>query len=109
VLFENLGRVISGDKTVSYLPQTGFLKLLNVGNQQAIGEYRGVSFSGNWPWRLKQRIDVRFMKMYQDYSLAMGDDPSGDEFAMKCLGCGGKVSADILHGVLSYFDRTEGT
>ncbi|MEQ1906441.1 MAG: selenide, water dikinase SelD [Pirellulaceae bacterium] len=106
VLFENLGRVISGDKTVSYLPQTGFLKLLNVGNQQAIGEYRGVSFSGNWPWRLKQRIDVRFMKMYQDYSLAVGDDPSGDEFAMKCLGCGGKVSADILHGVLSSITPT---
>ena len=106
VIFENIRRVISSEPTVCYLPQTGFLKLLNVGNQRAVGEYRGISFSGKWPWKLKQRIDVRFMKMYQDYSPAMDDESLGDEFAMKCLGCGGKVSADILQGVLSTITPT---
>ncbi len=114
VLFQNLGRILKGEKTVDYLPQSGFLKLLNVGNQQAVGEYRGVSFSGHWPWKLKQRIDIRFMKMYQDYSLAMvGDlhdvgDLQGNDSEMKCLACGGKVAADILHGVLRSITSTIG-
>ena len=70
VLWENLRRILSGAPLRRYRPQADFLRLLNAGEGRAIGEWRRLSFEGAWVWRLKDRIDRRFMARYQ------GDRPS---------------------------------
>ena len=102
VLDKNIRALVEGKTQLEgYQPQTGFLKLVNLGNDTAIAEYRGRSFTGGWCWRLKNHIDVKFMRMYQDYTpMAMVPEPPADNEIMKCLGCGGKVGSELLSDVL---------
>lgn len=102
-LWDNIRRLLENRKPVSYVPQTGFLKLINTADGHAIGEYKNRSFQGRWCWALKNRIDLKFMKMYQDYSpMEMGGaEASADpEELMRCLGCGGKIGSKLLGEVL---------
>jgi selenide, water dikinase len=66
VLRDNIQRALSGAPLRQYDPQPGFLRLLNTGDGRAIAEWRGLSFEGAWCWWLKDAIDSRFMKPYQD-------------------------------------------
>lgn len=102
ILWRNIKKSLRKQALESYEPQRGFLKLINTGNDRAIAEYRGRSYYGRWCWKLKDYIDLKFMKMYQDYSLMeMKPEPIDDESAMRCLGCGGKIGSQILSQVLS--------
>ena len=100
VLWENIQLAINKSPLTSYQPQRGFLKLLNRGDGIAFGEYRGFSFEGKRAWWLKDRIDGKFMDMYQDYSPGMSAESGMLEpltrEQMRCAGCGGKVGASIL-------------
>lgn len=104
ILWENMGRLLAGRELVEYTPQPNFLKLLSTGDGRAFGEYKGVSFEGRWCWWLKDRIDGRFMDMYQDYSPAGPMPPvttSSEQVPpMRCAGCGGKVGGSVLGRVL---------
>ncbi|MCE9526731.1 MAG: selenide, water dikinase SelD [Planctomycetales bacterium] len=108
VLWENMQLCLEKSPLMSYRPQRGFLKLLNRGDGTAFGEYRGFSFEGSWAWRLKDRIDGKFMDMYQDYSPGMPADATEPEKTsreqMRCAGCGGKVGASILSRALARLD-----
>jgi selenide,water dikinase len=66
VLWDNLRRSVTGCRLRCYRPQADFLRLLNMGDGRAIGEWKGVSFEGAWVWRLKDRIDRRFIARYRD-------------------------------------------
>ncbi len=102
ILWDNIRRRLDQRTLTRYVPQKGFLKLLNFGDGTAIAEYRGFSFEGGWCWRLKDRIDVKFMEMYQDYSLMkMKPADDLDDSEMRCLGCGGKIGSQILSQVLA--------
>lgn len=68
VLWENIRRSLDGERLQTYTPQHKFLKLLNTGDGRAIGEWKGLSFEGAWAWWLKNVIDRRFVRRYQDYS-----------------------------------------
>ena len=68
VLWANIQRRLAGDPLQRYKPQREFLKLLNTGDGRAIGEWKGRSFEGVWAWWLKNFIDRRFVRRYQDYS-----------------------------------------
>lgn len=68
VLWENIQRTLAAAPLRRYTPQPGFLKLLNTGDGRAIGEWKGVSFEGAWGWWLKNAIDRRFVRRYQDYT-----------------------------------------
>ncbi len=108
VLWDNLHRRIKNEPLQDYKPQRGFLKLLNRGDGTAIGEYRGFSFEGKWAWKLKDRIDGKFMDMYQDFTPGMMAEPvpASDTrpAQMRCTGCGGKVGASILSRALARLD-----
>jgi selenide, water dikinase len=67
VLWDNIQRALRGAPLRRYDPQRRFLRLLNTGDGRAIAEWRGLSFEGAWCWWLKDAIDTRFMKKYQDY------------------------------------------
>jgi selenide,water dikinase len=64
-LLENLRRSLGGSAPRPFVPQRSFLKLLNTGDFRAIGEWRGLSFEGQWCWWLKKRIDLSFVRRYQ--------------------------------------------
>ena len=108
VLWENLQRCIAGRTLLNYQPQRRFLKLVNAGDGTAIGDYGGRSWRGAWVWRWKDRIDRRFMKMYQNYeSMAMDVESSATRNTGKpfCAGCGSKVGAQLLSRVLTRLDQ----
>jgi selenide,water dikinase len=109
VLWDNLQRLFAGRDLVPYDPQRGFLSLLNTGDESALLEYRGISAQGRWAWKLKDRIDRKFMRMYQDYgasadrgmrSAEAGKRTETATGAMRCLGCGGKVGSNVLAAAL---------
>ncbi len=95
ILWENLQRTIRRESLKHFKPQSGFLKLVNKGDGTAIGEYFGRTFEGPWVWKLKDRIDSKFMSMYTKYK-PMEMKPSTEENEMRCLGCGGKVGGSVL-------------
>lgn len=105
ILWENLQRLQRGEPLLPYQPQRRFLKLLNLGDGAALGEYSGWPFQGRWVMRWKDRIDRNFMAMYQNYQPPMPAEnrpPRGAQPAepMRCLGCGGKIAADVLRRAL---------
>lgn len=107
VLWENIQRSLSGEKLVEYKPQKRFLKLLNTGDGSAIGEYAGHYFRGALVWWLKDRIDGKFMDMYQDYRPMMRAATAhvnGNHQQMRCAGCGGKIGSSILSRALARLD-----
>lgn len=100
VLWDNLRRKVSGAPLTAYRPQRGFLSLLASGDGRAILSYKGRSAHGAWCWRLKDRIDRKFMRMYQELGPAAMPTATGaaDDASsrMRCTGCGGKLGGDVL-------------
>lgn len=110
VLFHNLRAAVSGGSLHSYRPQRDYLKLISVGGQTAVADKLGLRSGGPWLWRLKDRIDQKFMAKFADYpampapalptphatgmALAMGTKPM-------CGGCGAKVGAGALSAALT--------
>jgi selenide,water dikinase len=118
VMWDNLKRWAQGEALQPYRPQSDFLKLINLGGKRAIGEWRGISFEGRWVWRLKDRIDSKFMNMYQTLPAKLAREMGQQAVrtqairsspirvigetkpAMRCLGCGSKIASDSLRHVL---------
>lgn len=101
ILWDNINRLLWKRPLQEYEPQKGFLKLVNTADGKSIAEYKGRSIYAGWCWKLKDRIDSRFMAKYQDYEpmkMAVADDESDE--AMRCLGCGGKIGSELLGHVL---------
>ncbi|MCF8484019.1 MAG: selenide, water dikinase SelD [Rhodobacteraceae bacterium] len=112
VLFENLRILAMGGtrRLRRFAPQRDYLKLISLGSQTALADKFGLRGGGAWLWRLKDRIDRKFMAKFEDYPVmarptlpadhargmaeAMGDKPM-------CGGCGAKVGAEALAQALS--------
>ena len=103
ILWRNIQNAMSDRHFAPYEPQRDYLKLINTADGKTIASRKGKGFYAKWCWWLKDRIDRKFMEMYQDYtpmpmeSMAPDDE---DEHAMRCLGCGGKIGGKILSAVL---------
>ncbi len=91
ILFYNLLETIkeSGLRMKNYRPQKSYLRLLNLGDEKAIVEYKFFKSMGSMYWNLKDWIDRRFMEKYTFEPLDPMKDPN-------CGGCGCKVSASVL-------------
>ncbi len=118
VLFNNLRKALLKQSLKAFRPQKTFLSLLACGEQKALACKPGSSmpsFGGKWVWRLKDRIDRRFMGMFND--LAMSEEADANpaaaavisadnnqaaitRAAMRCGGCGAKVGASVLKRVM---------
>lgn len=61
VLAHNLEATLRGAPLRRFAPQRDFLRLLNEGDGRAVGAKWGLAFEGRWVWRLKDRIDRRFV------------------------------------------------
>jgi selenide,water dikinase len=104
VLEANLRARLAGGALRRYRPQRDFLALLNLGDGRALGSKWGRAASGRAVWRLKDRIDRRFVRRFQVL------DPEGRPApgfpapmadAMECGGCAAKVGPDALAAALA--------
>ena len=113
VLWENLNRILHRRELIVYKPQRDFLRLLTTGDGRAIVQWKWLTGIGAHWWRLKDRIDSKFMNMHRPSGAmkspsrmssqprpAATSEAKSDPDRMRCRGCGGKTSARVLHRVL---------
>ncbi|WP_103332281.1 selenide, water dikinase SelD [Pseudotabrizicola formosa] len=109
VLLHNLRVAVAGGALRRYRPQRDYLKLVSVGGKVAVADKFGLRAGGGWLWRVKDRIDAKFMAKFADYP-AMGRPalPQPHAFGLReavgdkpmCGGCGAKVGAGALRAAL---------
>ncbi|HEX4964906.1 MAG TPA: FAD-dependent oxidoreductase [Thermoanaerobaculia bacterium] len=66
VLWRSLKAAAERGEPPRYVPQKGFLSILNTGDGRALLDYKGIVSHSRWAWRLKDAIDRRFMRRYQE-------------------------------------------
>jgi selenide,water dikinase len=104
-LANNLRRACRGEPLEPYRPQRHHLALISTGDKYAIASRGRWNAEGAFIWRLKNRIDRRWMHMYQglDGMARMSAPRIGNGAAapeMRCGGCGAKVGSELLGRVL---------
>ncbi len=109
VLHHNLRAALTGGRMRRYQPQGDYLKLISTGDRRAVADKSGLRTGGAWLWRMKDRIDRRFMAKFEDFPampLPSLPRPSPQGLAEAignkplCGGCGAKVGADTLLAAL---------
>ena len=111
VLYDNLCAILSGRRLRAYRPQRDYLKLVSTGGRTAVADKRGFSAEGAWVWRLKDRIDRKFMAQFDDLGpmvapslpavMAEGVREELAGGAMLCAGCGSKLAPGALAAALA--------
>ena len=107
-LAHNLRAAATGLKLRRYRPQRRALAIVGLGDENAVASRGSHAASGRWVWRCKRWIDQRFMAKFNNLpamelpsatlpSALQADAPD----AMRCGGCGAKLSADLLLRVLN--------
>ena len=98
-LAEGLRAALRGADPPPYRPQRRTLSLLSTGGRHAVASWGPFAVSGEWVWRLKDRIDRRWIETYAPRdSAAPIPDQSAD--GLFCGGCAAKADARILHAAL---------
>jgi selenide, water dikinase len=110
VLLHNLRASLTGKPLRPFQPQSDYLKLISLGQQSAIAEKWGLTATGPRLWRLKDRIDRRFMERFDTYP-AMAVPAKHTETTQGlaahldqrplCGGCGAKLGPGVLSAALS--------
>jgi selenide,water dikinase len=100
-LARNLRRRARGERPGDWHPQRRHLALISTGERHAIASRGWLSFAGDWVWTWKERIDRRWMRMYQDMAamrrrMAKVKVVSGAAEEMRCGGCAAKVGPESL-------------
>ena len=93
VLADNLRAALIGGRLKRYRPQRDALAIVTTGGRAAVMTRNGATAGGDWVWRLKDRIDRRWMARYNDL-------PEMADLDMRCGGCGAKVGATMLSRTL---------
>ena len=116
VLLANLRATLTGQGLQRFQPQRDYLKLISLGDRAALADKWGLRSGGAWLWRMKDRIDRRFMAKFADYPAmpapkppepavlglaeALGDKPL-------CGGCGAKVGSEGLTAMMQALPRPQ--
>jgi selenide,water dikinase len=95
-LAANLRRALAGEPLRPFKPQRRYLSLISTGDRFAVAIRGDLVVQGRWAWRLKDWIDRRWMRRYQE----LPPMPGGEE-EMRCGGCGAKVPAAVLARVMT--------
>ncbi|WP_203339932.1 FAD-dependent oxidoreductase [Planococcus beijingensis] len=66
ILWKNLKNRLSGDALLPFVPQTRYVSILSTGEGQAFLTYGKRALHGRIPWKMKQRIDQKFMERYKN-------------------------------------------
>ncbi|PWE32815.1 selenide, water dikinase SelD [Maritimibacter sp. 55A14] len=111
VLHDNLRAALSGGRLRAFRPQRDYLKLISTGSKSAVADKFGLRAGGAWLWRLKDRIDRKFMDQFHDLpampaprlpaEVAEGLREALSDGKPLCGGCGAKVGPGDLAEALS--------
>jgi selenide, water dikinase len=110
ILAHNLRATLAGKPLKPFRPQRDYLKLISLGSQDALAEKWGLSISGPRLWRLKDRIDRRFMDRFGPYQKMPAPKPPtdatqglADHLGQRplCGGCGAKLGPEVLSQALA--------
>jgi selenide, water dikinase len=110
VLHANLRAALMGKPLQKFKPQGDYLKLISLGEQAAVAEKWGLVGSGPKFWRLKDRIDRKFMDKFGVYpAMAASVVPAAATEGLAahlagrplCGGCGAKLGPGVLSQALS--------
>lgn len=110
ILFDNLRATLTGGRLRRFRPQRDYLKLVSTGDRSAVADKFGLRLSGPWLWRLKDRIDRKFMAKFADFPAmappAMAHPATlglAEAMAAKplCGGCGAKLGPGVLGETLA--------
>ncbi|MEZ4269617.1 MAG: selenide, water dikinase SelD [Myxococcota bacterium] len=110
VLVDNLEALLRGWPLRAFRPQRDFLTLLNLADGTALGRRGPLIIEGAWVFRLKDRIDRRFVERFRALepdgapSRALPAMAGADE--MVCGGCAAKVGQTALEQALSALEPT---
>lgn len=118
ILANNLRADLSGRNRKAYQPQRDYLKLISLGGKKAIADKKGLRVAGPSLWRLKDKIDRKFMDRFTSYP-TMAPESLPAEVALGvvetlghkplCGGCGAKVSAGTLDSALLGLPKSKRT
>ena len=101
-LADNLRRIATGRPLRPYKPQKNTMALISMGRKRAVLSWGSLAAEGDRLWRFKDWIDRRWMRKYQDLPEMPAEAPTHPDIdPMRCGGCGAKVPADVLQGVLT--------
>ncbi len=109
VLHKNLRAALAGKPLQAFRPQSDYLKLISLGAQAAVAEKWGLVAHGPRWWRLKDRIDRKFMAKFEDYpAMAARAVPAAATAGLAehlagrplCGGCGAKLGPGVLSQAL---------
>lgn len=110
VLVDNLEALIRGWPLRPYRPQRNFLALLNLGDGTALGRRGPLIAEGAWVFRLKDRIDRRFVDGFRVLDPRGGPSPGlpvmEGTSAMVCGGCAAKLGQSALELALATLEPT---
>jgi selenide, water dikinase len=110
VLLHNLRAALTGKPLKPFHPQSDYLKLISLGSKSAIAEKWGLTAKGPRFWRLKDRIDRRFMDRFGAYPMMARPKAPTDatdgltaHLAQRplCGGCGAKLGPGVLTQALA--------
>jgi len=65
ILLHNLDAALSGGDSREFKPQEVYLLIFNLGNGTAVFVRKSLVFGGSFAFKLKDRIDRKFMKVFQ--------------------------------------------
>ncbi|HEX2151052.1 MAG TPA: selenide, water dikinase SelD, partial [Stellaceae bacterium] len=92
-LADNLRRALAGSPLHRAVPQKRALALIGTGDRRAVASRGPFAAYGRTLWRLKDRIDRRWMRKYTELKFMAEEAGEG---AMRCGGCAAKVPAEVL-------------
>lgn len=114
ILFHNLRATLTGTAMRPFRPQKDYLKLVSLGRTSALAEKWGLALAGPRFWRLKDRIDRRFMQKFATFP-AMATTPPPAEMTQGlqayldqrplCGGCGAKLGPGVLSEALAHLPQ----
>jgi selenide, water dikinase len=105
----NLRRRARNQTLKPWRPQRRHLALISTGERYAVASRGPFKAEGRWVWRVKDWIDRRWMRMYQDadrMAARMAARPpaaaarGGEVAAMRCGGCAAKIGPGPLSRAL---------
>lgn len=116
ILLANLTATLTERPLHPFHPQKDYLKLISLGSQSALADKWGLRLCGPWLWRMKDRIDRRFMAKFETFPAMAGPalprhpvtgltENIGDK--PLCGGCGAKVGADSLSAMVAGLPRPQ--
>lgn len=115
ILYQNLRAALGAGRMRAYHPQRDYLKLVSLGDRSALADKWSLPLEGAWLWRLKDRIDEKFMGQFRDaraMPAALPRDHASGLAEMLgekplCGGCGAKMGAQALAAALPKVTRDD--